>query len=76
MEKIKTAHEYEPELVLLDFGKKALTNLNGSKSLIIPKIAWESCGKCTHVSIQLIRTNGEKIIRLVPQKDLGEKQNE
>jgi len=75
MVQTKTTPDSKSETVLLDFGNKALTDQNGSKSIIIPRMAWKNCGQCTHVSIQLVRTKDEKFIKLVPQQTKNEGSN-
>ena len=55
--------------MVTDFGERKINTQNFSKTVVIPKIALENfqCGEeITRVDVQLVQTNDEKFIKLVP----------
>ena len=63
--------------MVTDFGTRKINTQNFSKTVVIPKTALENfqCGKeITSVDVQLVQTNDEKYIKLVPVCPTPEKE--
>ena len=55
--------------MIFDFGTRKINTQNFSKTVVIPKTALENCQcgeEITSVNVQLVQTNDEKFIKLVP----------
>ena len=62
--------------MVIDFGERKVNTQNFSRTVVLPKTALENCqpGKeVTSVNIQLVQTNDEKFIKLIPVCGISKK---
>ncbi len=56
--------------VSIDFGERKINSQNFSKTVVLPKTALTGCGcnldEDLKVNVQLVQSNGEKFIKLIP----------
>jgi len=65
--------------MVTDFGNRKVNTQNFSKTVVIPKTALENCQcgeEITSVNVQLVQTNDEKFIKLVPVCATPEKEED
>ncbi len=67
-EKISHESPKNSETLVIDFGTRTICNQNSSKIIAIPKIALANFGskQIKKVNVQLIQSNGSKVIQLSP----------
>ncbi len=62
--------------MVTDFGERKVNTQNFSKTVVLPKIALENCQpgeEVISVDVQLVQTNDEKFIKLVPVCSISKK---
>lgn len=63
-----TKQNSNSELMITDFGIRAISNQNFSKVVALPKTALENCENPTHLNVTLVQQNGEKFLKLSPAR--------
>ena len=70
MTRKKSAISTSENEVAIDFGERKINSQNFSKTVVLPKTALTGCGcnldEDLKVNVQLVQSNGEKFIKLIP----------